>query len=156
MVKLNFKVDKNIILSCNSSADEHTVLNWLSYILKWLLYTVCVIIWWLNAIKRIALLGTRHNIIANVSKSSSYEKLLFRALSLSVHWMNSRSIYKNIEVTGFDLLPKSGFACMFTFWQCYLSFVLVEKLFQTLLNSLILFPYAFSYSGFAFITHFSI
>jgi len=26
---LNFKVDKNIILSCNSLVDERIVLNWL-------------------------------------------------------------------------------------------------------------------------------
>lgn len=81
------------------------------------------------AIKQIAFLGTHHNIVANVSKSFSYAKLLFQALSLSAHWMNSRLSYKNIQARGFDLLPKSVFAGMFTFWQHYFSFVLLENFF---------------------------
>lgn len=66
----------------------------------------------------ISLLGTHHDdIVENVFKSSHFRKWLFQALRLSVHWLNSRSIYKNIQVRGFDLLPQSGLAVMFTFWQ---------------------------------------
>lgn len=149
-------MDKNVILSCNSLVDEHIVLNWLSRIVQCLLYTGCVIIWWLNAIKPISLLGARHDILANVPKTSSYEKMLLLALSLNVHWINSRSICKNIQVRGFNLFPKSGFAGVFTVWQHCFPVVLGEKLFYHLLNSFILFLYAFTSIGFAFVTRFSI
>lgn len=149
-------MDKNVILSCNSLVGEHIVLNWLSCIVQRLLYTGCVIIWWLNAIKPIFLLGTRHDIIANVPKTSCYEKMLLLALSLNVHWINSSSICKNIQVRGFNFFPRSGFAGVFTVWQHCFPVVLGEKLFYHLLNSFILFLYAFTYRGFAFVTHFSI